>query len=139
MKSLAVLLVLCFLSTCLAAADKKAASKVKVTQLREQSLTDMPDKEGLMLMVEYPPGKVSKPHRHDAHTFLYIIEGSMIMQVEGKEPVTLNVGDTYYESPEDIHLLSKNASDTEPAKFLVVSVNKKGSPVVIPVAPKSSH
>ena len=139
MKALATLLAFCLFSTELIASDTQTDAKVKVTQLREQHLADMPDKEGLMLMVEYPPGKVSKPHRHNAHTFLYIVEGSMIMQVQGKEPITLNPGDTYYESPEDIHLLSKNASATKPAKFLVFSVNQKGSPVVIPVTLKSSQ
>ena len=86
-----------------------------------------------MLTVEYPPGSSSPKHRHNAHTFVYVLEGSLIMQVEGGEQVTLSPGDTFYETPEDIHLVSKNASQSEAAKALVFFVKKEGAPITVPV------
>jgi len=86
-----------------------------------------------MLIVEYAPGMSSEKHRHDAHIFAYVLEGAVTMQVEGGEPVTLTAGDTFYESPEDIHLVSKNASPTAPAKMVVFSLTEKNAPIVIPV------
>jgi quercetin dioxygenase-like cupin family protein len=87
----------------------------------------------VMLTVEYPPGASSSKHRHNAHTFVYVLEGSIVMQVEGGESVTLGPGQTFYESPADIHSVSKNASDSRPAKFLVFFVKDKGAPASIPV------
>jgi quercetin dioxygenase-like cupin family protein len=81
-----------------------------------------------MLTVEYAPGESSSRHRHNAHTFVYVLDGSIVMQVEGAEAVTLGPGQTFYESPSDIHVVSKNASDSQPAKFLVLFVKDKGSP-----------
>ena len=90
-------------------------------------------KEGLMLTVSYPPSAETPIHRHDAHVFVYVLEGAITMQVSGHEPVTLGVGETFYESPSDVHAVSKNASDTDPAKFLVFLVKNKETPPVIPV------
>ncbi|NRA15600.1 MAG: cupin domain-containing protein [Oceanospirillaceae bacterium] len=93
----------------------------------------MNNKEGLMLMVEYGPGMSAKAHRHDANIFVYVLEGSVTMQLAGSEPLTLVAGDTFYESEQDIHLISENASSNETAKFLVFSVKNKNLPVVIPI------
>ncbi|WP_084332414.1 cupin domain-containing protein [Marinobacterium jannaschii] len=109
------------------------AHEASVTPLMQKPLKGFPGQEGSMLIVEYGPGMASEKHRHDAHIFAYIIEGAVTMQVEGSEPVTLVAGDTFYESPEDIHLVSKNASATEPARIVVFSLNAKDAPIVIPV------
>jgi quercetin dioxygenase-like cupin family protein len=109
------------------------AQEPVVTSLMTQELGDMPGKEGLMIMVEYPPGGADPIHRHDAHGFIYVLEGSVVMQVRGGTPVTLTPGQTFYEGPDDVHVVGRNASDTKPAKFLVLLVKKKGAPVLVPV------
>ena len=86
-----------------------------------------------MLIVEYAPGGTDPVHRHDAHAFVYVLEGTIIMQVKGAVPVTLHPGQTFYEGPNDVHLVGRNASNTEPAKFLVVFVKNKGAPILTPV------
>ncbi len=83
--------------------------------------------------MEYAPGGADPIHRHDAHAFVYVLEGSVVMQVKGAEPVTLYPGQTFYEGPNDVHLVGRNASKTEPAKFLVVFVKNKGAPILTPV------
>ena len=102
--------------------------------LMTRDLAGIPGKEAVVLTVEVGPGQASKPHRHDANVFVYVLEGSLIMQVKGGAPVTLHPGDTYYENPTDIHTVSQNASKTEPARFLVFIVKDKGAPVTRPVA-----
>ncbi len=109
------------------------AEGAKVTPLMQKELDGLTNKEGIMLIVEYAPGASSKKHRHDAHTFVYVLEGSVIMQVVGSDPVTLEAGQTFYESPNDIHLASKNASNTQAAKFVVFTLKEIGTPVVIAV------
>ena len=109
------------------------ADPADVTLLMQQDLADLNNKEALVLTVEYAPGASSTAHKHDAHTFVYVLEGSVIMQVAGGDPVELNAGQTFYESPKDIHVVSKNASDSQIAKFLVFSLKEKGVPVVIPI------
>jgi quercetin dioxygenase-like cupin family protein len=109
------------------------ADGAKVTILMQKELDGLTNKEGLMLIVEYAPGMFSKAHRHDAHSFVYVLEGTVIMQVKGSDPVTLEAGQTFYESPNDIHLVSKNASNTKVARFVVFSLKERGSDVVIPV------
>ena len=116
------------------AADAKDAAVVK--PLMTQDLTGVPGKEALMLTVEYLPGGASMPHRHGADVFVYVLEGSLIMQVDGKPPVTLGPGQTFYESPSDVHRQSANASKTAPAKFVVFIVKDKGKPVTLPVPDK---
>ena len=101
--------------------------------LLQKNFDDLPGREGVMLTVEYPPGASSPKHRHNAHTFVYILEGTLIMQVEGGERMTLKPGDTFYETPEDIHTVSMNASKTEPAKALVFFVKRQGEPMTVPV------
>ena len=102
--------------------------------LMTRDLAGIPGKEAVVLTVEMGPGQASKPHRHDANVFVYVLQGSLIMQVKGGPPVTLHPGDTYYENPKDIHTVSQNASKTQPAKFLVFIVKAKGTPVTLPVA-----
>src|SRR6266581_1743217 len=96
------------------------AQQPQVTPLLSQDLTDMPGKEGLMITVEYAPGGADPIHRHHAHGFIYVLEGSVVMQVQGGKEVTLTPGQTFYEGPNDVHVVSRNASTTEPAKFIVV-------------------
>lgn len=105
-----------------------------VEQLLTKDLTGIDGREAVMLTVEYPPGGASTPHRHDAHVFVYVLEGSLVMQADGREAVTLGPGGTFYESPEDVHRVSANASKTEAVKFLVFFVKEKGKPSSRPVA-----
>jgi quercetin dioxygenase-like cupin family protein len=109
------------------------ALDAKVTPLMTKALPDYPGKEVEMITVEYPPGAVDPVHRHDAHAFLYVLEGTIIMQVKGGKEVTLQPGQTYYEGPNDIHVVGKNASTTKPAKFVVVFLKKQGAPILTPV------
>jgi quercetin dioxygenase-like cupin family protein len=115
------------------AAGALAAEGAKVTPLLTKDLTGMTGKEGTMVTVEYAPGASSAEHRHNAHTFVYVLEGSIVMQVKGGKEVTLGPGQTFYESPEDVHTVSNNASSTKPAKFLVFFVKEKGAPASVPV------
>ena len=109
------------------------AQELKVTSLMSQVMPDVPRKEGLMITVEYPPGGSDPIHRHNAHAYLYVLEGSVVMQVKGGKPVTLTPGQTFYESADDVHIVGRNASKTKPAKFLVFLVKDKGAPVLVPV------
>jgi quercetin dioxygenase-like cupin family protein len=113
-------------------AGSLAAQEAKVTQLMSKDLTNLPGKEGLMITVEYPPGSSDPIHRHNAHAFVYVLEGSIVMQVRGGKEVTLTPGQTYYEGPDDVHIVGRNASKTKPAKFVVFLVKDKGAPVVVP-------
>lgn len=108
------------------------AQHAKVTDLMSKDLPNIPGKEGLMILVEYPPGSSDPIHRHNAHAFLYVLEGTIVMQVKGGKRLTLKAGDTFYEGPDDIHLVGKNASRTVPAKFVVFLVKEKNAPVLIP-------
>ena len=96
-------------------------------------LADYPGKEGRMILVSYPPGAKDIVHRHDAHAFVYVLEGQIVMQLKGKPSVTLKAGQTFYEGPDDIHVVGRNASDKAPARFLVVLLKGKGAPVLAPV------
>ena len=108
------------------------AQEAKVTELMSKGLTNLPGKEGLMITVEYPPGSSDPIHRHNAHAFVYVLEGEIVMQVRGGKEVTLTPGQTFYEGPDDVHVVGRNASKTKPAKFVVVFVKDKGAPVVVP-------
>ncbi len=116
----------------LAMAVVMSAEDAKVTPLMTKDLAGIAGKEASMVTVEYAPGAVSAVHRHNANTFVYVLEGSVIMQVKGGKEVTLGPGQTFYESPEDIHTVSKNASSTKPAKFLVFLVKDEGAPATVP-------
>jgi quercetin dioxygenase-like cupin family protein len=108
------------------------AEDAKINPLMAKDLTGLSGKEATMLTVEYAPGGSSDKHQHNAHTFVYVLEGSIVRQVEGGKAVTLGPGQTFYQSPSDIHTVSKNVSDSQPAKFLVFFVKEKGAPLVIP-------
>ena len=108
-----------------------APKEAKVTQLVSKDLPDVPGKEGLMITVEYPPGGSDPIHRHNAHAFVYVLEGSIVMQVRGGKEVTLTPGQTFYEGPSDVHVVGRNASQTKLAKFVVFLVKDKGAPVLV--------
>jgi quercetin dioxygenase-like cupin family protein len=111
----------------------EAADDVKVTELMTKDLMNVPGKEGTMITVDYPPGGADPVHRHNASAFVYVLEGSIVMQMKGGKEVTLHPGETFYEDPEGVQLVGKNASDTKPAKFVVFLVKNKGAPILIPV------
>jgi quercetin dioxygenase-like cupin family protein len=104
----------------------------KVTPLLTKPLAGIAGKEGLMVVVEYPPGVASAAHRHNANTFVYVLEGSVVMQVAGGQEMTLTAGQTFYESPSDVHTVSRNASNSKPAKILVLLVKDVGAPATLP-------
>ena len=110
------------------------AQDAQVTPLMSKDLADLPGKEGLMITVVYPPGASDPIHRHNAHAFVYVLEGSIVMQVKGGKEITLGPGQTFYEGPNDIHTVGRNASSTKPAKFVVFLVKDKGAPVLVPVS-----
>ena len=109
------------------------AQGAEVRTLMSKDLMDYcPGKEGQMIKVEYPPGWSDPIHRHNAHAFVYVLEGSVVMQLRGGKEITLTPGQTYYEGPNDVHVVGRNASSTKPAKFLVFLVKDKGAPVLVP-------
>jgi len=109
------------------------AQDAQVTPLMSKDLADFPGKEGLMITVVYPPGSSDPIHRHNAHAFVDVLEGSIVMQVKGGKEVTLTPGQSFYEGPNDIHVVGRNASTTKPAKFVVFLVKNKDAPVLVPV------
>jgi quercetin dioxygenase-like cupin family protein len=104
-----------------------------VTPLVAKSLPDFPGKEGVMILVEYPPGSSDPIHRHNAHAFVYVLEGSVVMQLRDATEVTLSPGQTFYEGPNDVHIVGRNASNTLPAKFVVFLIKNKSAPILEPV------
>ncbi len=106
-------------------------TEATVTPLMSRDLPDVPGREMVMITVDYPPGTVERVHRHDAHAFLYVLEGSIVDQVRGGKEVTLTPGQTFYEGPGDVHTVGRNVT-TKPAKFIVVLLKKKGVPAVLP-------
>jgi quercetin dioxygenase-like cupin family protein len=121
------LLLLCLMTSTV------AAQQPNVATLMSKDLTDNPGKEVLMITVEYPPGRPDPVHRHYAQAFVYVLEGSVVMQVKGGKEVTLTPGQTFYEGPDDVHVVGRNASTTRPAKMLVILVKDKGAPILVPV------
>ena len=114
----------------LTAVPTKAAD---VKELFAVDLPDYPGKEGRMIEVSYPPGAQDMVHRHDADAFVYVLEGQIVMQLKGKPAVTLKAGQTFYEGPNDVHVVGRNASNTEPARFVVLLLKGKGAPILTPV------
>lgn len=108
------------------------AEEPKVTPLMSKDLSEFPGKEAVMITVEYPPGGSDPVHRHNAHALVYVLEGSVVMQVKGGKEVTLTPGQTFYEDKNDVHVVGRNASKTKPAKFVVVLIKDKGAPVLVP-------
>ena len=121
-----VLALACLLSVTL------VAQEAKVTELMSKDLTQFPGKEGVMITVEYPPGSSDPIHRHNAHAFVYVLEGSIVMQVRGGKEITLTTGQTFYEGPNDVHVVGRNASKSKPAKFVVFLVKNKGAAILVP-------
>ena len=109
------------------------AQEAKVTPLMSKDLKEFAGKEGVMIAVEYPPGATDPIHRHNAHAFVYVLEGSIVMQLKGGKEVTLTPGQTFYEGPDDVHIVGRSADKTKPAKFVVFLVKDKGAPVLVPV------
>ena len=125
-----------YFCACLAALLMLAAVPAKAADVKELfaiDLADYPGKEGRMIEVSYPPGAQDVAHRHDAHAFVYVLEGQIVMQLKDQSAVTLKAGQTFYEGPRDIHVVGRNASTTEPARFVVVLLKAKGAPVLTPV------
>jgi len=116
----------------LIAAGATAVAQDTVRSVFRTDVADASNQEILVLEVEYPPGNDSPVHRHNAHTIVYVLEGSVVMQVEGSEPQTLGPGEVFYETPEDVHTVSRNASDTEPAKILVFFLKGRGAATTEP-------
>ena len=115
------------------------AQEAKVTPLMSKDLTELPNKEVLMIKADYQPGGSDPIHRHNAQTFVYVLEGAIVMQVKGGKEVTVSAGETFYEAPDDVHLVSRNASSTKPAKFIVFLVKDKGAPVLLPVSNETAN
>jgi len=109
------------------------AQEPKVTPLMSKDLAEYPGKEVLMITVEHVPGGSSAAHRHNAHAFVYVLEGSVVMQLKGGKEVTLTPGQAFYEGPDDVHLVDRNASKTNPARFMVVLIKNKGASALVPV------
>jgi quercetin dioxygenase-like cupin family protein len=107
------------------------AQEPKVTSLMPKDLPENPGKEALMITVEHAPGGSSAIHRHNAHAFVYVLEGSVVMQLKGGQ-LTLTPGQSFYEGPDDVHVVDRNASGTQPAKFLVLLIKDKGAPALVP-------
>ena len=124
---LAALILLCVMTV------TAMAQEPKVTSLMSKELPESPGREALMITVEHAPGGSSAIHRHNAHAFVYVLEGSVVMQLKGGQQVTLTPGQSFYEGPDDVHVIDRNASSTQPAKFLVVLIKDKGAPAVVPV------
>jgi quercetin dioxygenase-like cupin family protein len=125
-------LVLLFLTVSTLAAQQPTAPQAKVTPLMSKDVVDIPGKELVMIAVEYPPGSSDAVHRHNAQALVYVLEGSIVMRVKGGKEVTLTPGETFYEGPDDIHVVGRNASSTKPAKFVVILLKAKGAPIVVP-------
>jgi len=109
------------------------AQEAKVTSLMSKDLTEKPGKEVLMITVEHAPGGSNPAHRHNAQAFVYVLEGSVVMQLKGGKQVILTPGQSFYEGPDDVHVVDRNASSTKPAKFLVFLIKNKGAPALVPV------
>ena len=127
MTPIKLILVLAFLTT----STVMMREGPKVTSLMSKDLAEFPGKEGMMITVEYPPGGSDPIHRHNAHAFVYVLEGSVVMQLKGGKEITLTPGQTFYEGPNDVHVIGRNASQTKPAKFVVFLVKDKGAPALV--------
>ena len=133
MKTIVFFAATLMLSCLMIARPAMAAPEAKVTPLRSEPLPEYPGKEVQMIVVDYPPGAVDPVHRHDAHAFVYVLEGSIVMGVKGGKEMTLKPGDTFHEGLDDIHTVGRNASSTRPARFVVFLIKDKGAPILTPV------
>lgn len=128
MKRVTISLLLLFLMT-----GAAVAQEIDIATLMSKDLKELPGKEITMITVEYPPGWSDPVHVHNAYGLIYVLEGTVIMQVKGGKEVTLTEGQTFYEGPDDVHVVGRNASATKPAKLLVTFVKDKGAPILVPV------
>jgi quercetin dioxygenase-like cupin family protein len=131
--SISLSLSLAFCLSLSVASTSFAEEGAKVTPLASKDLVGAPGKEIAMITVEYMPGSVDPIHTHNAQAMVYVLEGEIVMQVKGGPQVTLKPGQTFYEGPEDVHIVGRNASKTKPAKFVVFFVKEKGAPILTPV------
>ncbi|MCR8713113.1 cupin domain-containing protein [Stenotrophomonas indicatrix] len=115
-----------------AATPPSSAPEPTVREVMTRPLPEQPGKEAMILTVEYPPGGADPVHRHDAHGFVYVLEGRIVMGVAGGQEVTLGPGEAFHEGPADLHTVGRNASGTEPAKFVVFLIKDIGKPAVLP-------
>jgi quercetin dioxygenase-like cupin family protein len=127
-----IILVLLLLTAGTVTAQQPMAKEAKVTPLMSKALAEIPGKEVLVITVEYAPGGSDPIHRHNAYGFIYVLEGTIVMQVKGGKEVTLTLGETFYEGPDDVHIVGRNASNTKPTKFLVLLLKEKGAPILVP-------
>ena len=132
-KHLVVATLLTLLPLAAAAQTTGAAPQSSRKVLMTKDLADFPGKEALVYLIDYPAGTNNVPHRHDAHVFLHVLSGQLNAQVKGGELTVLNAGDTYYESPNDIHIVSRNPSSTTPAKAILFMLHNKGAALSTPV------
>ena len=128
--ALALLALLPLCST--AATPPPSAPEPIVREVMTRPLPEQPGKEALILTVEYPPGGADPVHRHDAHGFVYVLEGRIVMGVAGGQEITLGPGEAFHEGPADLHTVGRNASSTKPAKFVVFLIKDIGPPPVLP-------
>ena len=127
------LIVTCTLKAQKAATTPTAQAHEAITPILSKDLAEFPGKEIVMYTVEFPSGFSTPIHRHNAYVSLYVLEGAVVMQVRGGKEVTLTPGQSFYEGPNDIHVVSRNASSTKSAKFLVFLIKDKDAPLVTPV------
>ncbi len=127
-----ILVLACLIPSTPVKREGKVTQHAKVTQLLSKDLTNLPGKEGVMITVDSPPSGSDPVHRHNAYAFVYVLEGSVVMQLRGEKQMTLTPGQTFYEGPDDVHVVSRNASDTKPAKFVVFLVKDKDAPILVP-------
>ena len=126
-----VILVLLLAFSSVLVSNSANAQAGTVTRLMTKDLPDVAGKEGMIEIVDFAPGEASQPHRHNADLFVYVLEGSVITQVKGGISQTVRAGEVFYESPTDVHIVSRNASETQPAKLLVFYVKAKGTPPTV--------
>ncbi|MBL8535337.1 MAG: cupin domain-containing protein [Betaproteobacteria bacterium] len=129
---LAAVLAAALSSSTIAHEGDAGSEELKIVPKLVTDLPDLPGRESMMLTVEFPPGHTSEPHRHEAHTFVYVLEGTVEMQVAGGELKRLRRGDVFYENPEDVHTVARNPSKSRPAKILVLLLKAKGAAPVLP-------
>jgi len=127
------ILVLAFFIASTLIMTRPLTAQETITPIMSHTLAQASGSEVLMYTVDFPPGFSSPIHRHDAQVSVYVLEGSVVMQVKGGKKLTLGRGQSFYENSNDIHVVSRNASNSKPAKFLVFLIHKKGTPLVIPV------
>src|SRR6516225_9383046 len=129
-----IILPIAITACALAAQFAPAAPQPEVKEIMSKALPDIAGKEGLVLTVTYPPGGADQIHRHNAHAFVYVLEGSIVMQLRGAEPVTVKAGEGFYEGPNDVHIVGRSASDSKPANFVVFLVKNQGVWAVLRLA-----